>query len=508
MPAAAAAAVVAVASASGCSAASCSSAGELAEASAEQAGRPKDTAASGTAGEAEEDSDGWVDEDEEPWVARWGESLFDTHVSHSLEANVRYMRRAHSFFVPDTDSCALVDAAGLFCYLQEKVCRHHTCLFCSRPFGSAEACRDHMRDKAHCKLNLEADAAALELSEFYAFLGRPARPAGRARRGAAAPSDDDGLVGTVVAGMLPSGQRLGHRSLRQFYRQSKSFTRLYSHTGTGRIGMQKAKQQKAKADGDAAAKEAAAAAAAAEAVAAAEVAAAAAAEAGAAEARARAARGGGERDAAGGLRWSAAGPSSVRISLTPAAPQGEGAVPAAEACARGREATEAEAVRLEAEAQALRAKAEEEAAVATAKMDAATRAAADAAAAQAAAAEEETRLETSRRRLETSLALREETKKRNGALVKSAAFAKGNSKAISATYTFKEDCADNEHARALQHHGYGGYGGGAHFTMSGSRQFHKGVRIKGIAQRKAGKCKVQAARNKANRGNSSVAVKR
>jgi hypothetical protein len=73
---------------------------------------------------------------------------------------------------------------------------------------------------------------------------------------------------------------------------------------------------------------------------------------------------------------------------------------------------------------------------------------------------------------------------------------------------FKEDCADNEHARALQHHGYGGYGGGAHFTMSGSRQFHKGVRIKGIAQRKAGKAKVQAARNKANRGNSSVAVKR
>ena len=73
---------------------------------------------------------------------------------------------------------------------------------------------------------------------------------------------------------------------------------------------------------------------------------------------------------------------------------------------------------------------------------------------------------------------------------------------------FKEDCADNKHARALQHHGYGGGSGGAHFTMSGSKQFHKGVRIKGLAQRKAGKAKEQAARNKANRGNSSVAVKR
>ena len=64
------------------------------------------------------------------------------------------------------------------------------------------------------------------------------------------------------------------------------------------------------------------------------------------------------------------------------------------------------------------------------------------------------------------------------------------------------------HARALQHHGYGGYGGGAHFTMSGSRPFHKGVRIKGLVQRKAGKAKEQAARNKANRANSAVAVKR
>ncbi len=44
--------------------------------------------------------------------------------------------------------------------------------------------------------------------------------------------------------------------------------------------------------------------------------------------------------------------------------------------------------------------------------------------------------------------------------------------------------------------------------MSGSRQFHKGVRIKGLVQRKAGKAKEQAARNKANRGNSAVAVKR
>ena len=64
------AAVVAAAPVPGCSAAGCSSSeGGRAEAPGEAA-----------AGAAGEESDGWVDEEEEPWVARWGESLFDTHV--------------------------------------------------------------------------------------------------------------------------------------------------------------------------------------------------------------------------------------------------------------------------------------------------------------------------------------------------------------------------------------------------------------------------------------------
>ena len=29
-----------------------------------------------------------MDEEEEAWVARWGESLFDTHVRHALEPGV------------------------------------------------------------------------------------------------------------------------------------------------------------------------------------------------------------------------------------------------------------------------------------------------------------------------------------------------------------------------------------------------------------------------------------
>jgi hypothetical protein len=63
------------------------------------------------------------------------------------------MQKAHSFFVPALG--CLVDAAGLFAHLQERSCRRHTCVFCARVFGGVEACRNHMVDKAHCKLNLD-----------------------------------------------------------------------------------------------------------------------------------------------------------------------------------------------------------------------------------------------------------------------------------------------------------------------------------------------------------------
>jgi pre-60S factor REI1 len=81
------------------------------------------------------------------------------------------------------------------------------------------------------------------------------------------------------------------------------------------------------------------------------------------------------------------------------------------------------------------------------------------------------------------LRLREEAKRMHRALIKSFAVAKGTSKALAASYVHKADFADNKHARALTHHGYGGFGGGAHYTMAGSKQFQKGVRVKGVVSR-------------------------
>ena len=67
--------------------------------------------------------------------------------------------------------------------------------------------------------------------------------------------------------------------------------------------------------------------------------------------------------------------------------------------------------------------------------------------------------------LEARLATREAARARYRLLVRGAAAAKGGtSKALAAQSNFKASFADNKHARALMHHGYGGFGGGAHYV--------------------------------------------
>ena len=259
------------------------------------------------------------------------------------------MQTTHSFFVPEL--AYLTDAKGLFACLQEKVCRDHICIACDRAFGSLEACRKHMRDKSHCRIDLDSAEALEELGGFYDL----ARLRDRFGSSAFANGAFVDRSGEVV---LRNGTRPGHRCLQPFYKQKfrSEDTRL-----------------------------------------------------------------------------------AVQLNRT----------------------------------------------------------------------EQRQRPATASDHLGGRLALREEAKRRNGVLVRSAAVTRGTSKAIASTFIFKADVADNKHARALQHHGYGGFGGGAHYTMAGSKQFQKGVRVKGVISRHSVQgARLQASRNKANRGDSSVAVKR
>ena len=102
-------------------------------------------------------------------------------------------------------------------------------------------------------------------------------------------------------------------------------------------------------------------------------------------------------------------------------------------------------------------------------------------------------------------AQREASKAANGILMKSVAFSKGTSNALAAQAMRKVKEADNEAMRAIVHH-WGGGGGGSHYHLCGGKQYNKGNKVKGIILRHSTQgAKLQAARNKQNRGNKSVA---
>ncbi|XP_006874501.1 PREDICTED: zinc finger protein 622 [Chrysochloris asiatica] len=177
-------------------------------------------------GDAEElDED--TDEEGSPGPAALGaipvtDCLFCSHHSSSLVKNVAHMTKVHSFFIPDIEY--LCDLKGLIRYLGEKVGVGKICLWCNekgRSFYSTEAVQAHMTDKSHCKLFTDGDAA-LEFADFYDFRSSyPDHKEGDEPGEAEAfPSEksvqyDDETMELV----LPSGARVGHRSLMRYYKQ-------------------------------------------------------------------------------------------------------------------------------------------------------------------------------------------------------------------------------------------------------------------------------------------------
>ncbi|KAJ1203984.1 hypothetical protein NDU88_007765 [Pleurodeles waltl] len=148
--------------------------------------------------------------------------LFCSHHSHSLMKNVAHMTKVHSFFIPDIEF--LQDLRGLIAYLGEKVGVGKICLWCNekgKSFYSTESVQAHMNDKSHCKLFTEGDAA-LEFADFYDF--RASYP--DHKEGEDVEMQEEVPVEKNLAYddeslelVLPSGARIGHRSLMRYYKQ-------------------------------------------------------------------------------------------------------------------------------------------------------------------------------------------------------------------------------------------------------------------------------------------------
>jgi len=191
--------------------------------------------------------------------------LFCNQLSTSLEDNLTHMSIIHSFFIPDAEY--LVDITGLVAYLGEKIAVGNVCLFCNekgRDFRSLNAVRKHMVDKSHCKIAYDKERDRMELSDYYDFSASyPDAEARPEKSSAKLGSDDedeewedaddvdkeevDEIVdesasdetsdegegeGEEVPGnelaygdtpfelVLPSGARIGHRTMRRYYVQS------------------------------------------------------------------------------------------------------------------------------------------------------------------------------------------------------------------------------------------------------------------------------------------------
>lgn len=191
--------------------------------------------------------------------------LFCNQQSSSLEDNLTHMSNTHSFFIPEADY--LVDLPGLITYLGEKIAIGNVCVFCNekgREFRTMDAVRKHMVDKSHCKIAYDTENDRLELSDYYDFTSSYP-DANTIKKKPKANSEDeegwedtddveDGEIDEVVEEtasdadeeddeegsddeddlsenqitygdtnyelVLPSGARIGHRSMRRYYAQS------------------------------------------------------------------------------------------------------------------------------------------------------------------------------------------------------------------------------------------------------------------------------------------------
>ncbi|XP_077125816.1 cytoplasmic 60S subunit biogenesis factor ZNF622 [Ranitomeya variabilis] len=149
--------------------------------------------------------------------------LFCLHHSRSLVKNVAHMTKVHGFFIPDIEY--LQDLQGLIRYLGEKVGIGKICLWCNekgKSFYTTESVQAHMNDKSHCKLFTEGDAS-LEFADFYDFRssypdhkeGEDVEMDVREVTHEKALEYDEETMELV----LPSGARIGHRSLMKYYKQ-------------------------------------------------------------------------------------------------------------------------------------------------------------------------------------------------------------------------------------------------------------------------------------------------
>lgn len=111
--------------------------------------------------------------------------LFCPRTFESMEVNLKHMAHNHAFYIPDEQYC--VNKEGLLKQLGEDIALGNICIFCGHGFGGfvtgsesdaelvkrahrgLHAVRKHMVDKIHCRIPWDTDDQRLEYSDHYDF---------------------------------------------------------------------------------------------------------------------------------------------------------------------------------------------------------------------------------------------------------------------------------------------------------------------------------------------------
>lgn len=114
-----------------------------------------------------------------------------------------------------------MDANGLLDYLGAKVGSGHRCLWCGekgKSFKTCQSVQKHMIDKGHCKLFMESDDSLVEYSDFYDYSSSYPLDDQESKDESVPDAELD--VNHLLELVLPSGAKVGHRSLAIYFKQN------------------------------------------------------------------------------------------------------------------------------------------------------------------------------------------------------------------------------------------------------------------------------------------------
>lgn len=150
----------------------------------------------------------------------------------TVELNLEHMFKNHGFYIPEQKY--LVDRDGLLSYISEKIGLGNVCIVCNFEGRSLEAVRAHMLAKRHCRIPYEEEDEKFEISQYYNFTStyeqQPMEDgkeedwedveSGEEDDASEDDIPEDYIYHDGVELHLPSGIKVGHRSLQRYYKQN------------------------------------------------------------------------------------------------------------------------------------------------------------------------------------------------------------------------------------------------------------------------------------------------